>query len=158
PPPIGLQFEVTDTGIGIPPEKQQAIFQAFEQGDSSTTRRYGGTGLGLTIAARLTAMMGGRLGVQSTPARGSTFSFTVNVERGPAAPAAPAPVTTPPPARRLRVLVAEDHEVNQVLARRLLERRGHAVTVVDDGRQALDALAAGPFDMALLDVQMPELD
>ncbi len=157
---VGLRFTVRDTGIGIPAEKQARIFQSFEQADSSTTRRYGGTGLGLTIAGRLAAMMGGQIGVQSAPGKGSTFYFTVRFDRGAdrPAPAAPAAAPSPDGPQRLRVLVAEDHEVNQLLARRLLERRGHTVTVVGDGRQALDALDRGGFDVALLDVQMPELD
>ncbi|HET6572080.1 MAG TPA: ATP-binding protein [Fimbriiglobus sp.] len=154
-----LSFSVQDTGIGIPPEYQARIFRAFEQADNSTTRRYGGTGLGLTIVGRLTAMMGGKISVRSTPGKGSTFEFTVRVGRGAAGPAAdrPAPAVLAEP-RSLRILLAEDNEVNQVLARRLLERRGHAVTVVGNGRQALDALDRGGFDVALLDVQMPELD
>jgi PAS domain S-box-containing protein len=158
--PVTLSFEVTDTGIGIAPEVQERVFRAFEQADSSMTRRYGGTGLGLTIAARLTALMGGTIGVRSTPGQGSTFTFTVRFERGPDRPADPTPTAraSPSAARRLRVLLAEDHEVNQVLARRLLERRGHEVVVVDDGREALAALERGGFDLALLDVQMPEMD
>jgi PAS domain S-box-containing protein len=155
-----LSFEVTDTGIGIAPEVQERVFRAFEQADSSMTRRYGGTGLGLTIAARLTALMGGTIGVRSTPGQGSTFTFTIRCDRGPERPAEPAPTASDSqvPARRLRILLAEDHEVNQVLARRLLERRGHEVVVADDGRKALAALERGGFDLALLDVQMPELD
>jgi PAS domain S-box-containing protein len=153
-----LHFVVRDTGIGIPPETQLRIFRAFEQADNSTTRRYGGTGLGLTIASRLAGLMGGQLGVQSEPGRGSTFYFSVRLERGTDAALPAAPAVVPAPARRLRVLVAEDHEVNQFLARRLLERRGHEVTVVEDGRKALAALERGGFDVALLDVQMPEMD
>ncbi|HVK16880.1 MAG TPA: PAS domain S-box protein, partial [Fimbriiglobus sp.] len=158
-----LSFSVRDTGIGIPPEYQDRIFRAFEQADGSTTRRYGGTGLGLTIAGRLTAMMGGRIGVRSSPGQGSVFEFTVRVGRGTEHGAGSPDLSLTPPvpaagSRQLRILVAEDHEVNQVLARRLLERRGYVVTVVGDGRLALAALDRGGFDLALLDVQMPELD
>src|SRR5262249_35212921 len=157
-PDTRLSFLVSDTGIGIPPGVQERIFRAFEQADRSTTRRYGGTGLGLTIASRLAGLMGGQLGVRSEPGRGSTFYFTVRVERGTDAATPAASAAVPHPPRRLRVLIAEDHEVNQFLARRLLERRGHHVTMVEDGRQALDALQRGGFDAALLDVQMPEMD
>ncbi|VTS03373.1 pas domain s-box : Histidine kinase OS=delta proteobacterium MLMS-1 GN=MldDRAFT_0990 PE=4 SV=1: PAS_4: PAS_3: PAS_9: HisKA: HATPase_c: Response_reg: Hpt [Gemmata massiliana] len=159
---VGLRFTVRDTGIGIPTDKQEHVFRAFEQADNSTTRRYGGTGLGLTIAGRLSALMGGQIGVHSTPGFGSTFFFTVRLDRAtesvsepPTACATSAPNRT---GRRLQILVAEDHEVNQILTRRLLERAGHEVVLVDNGRAALDALRGREFDLALLDIQMPELD
>ncbi len=291
-------FAVSDTGIGIPPDKQAAIFRPFEQADNSTTRKYGGTGLGLTICAKLAALMGGRIWVESVPGLGSTFHFTARLGRaaetadgdsgrqaglrvlvvddnatnrdilremlaqwgarpttasdGPAAltalaraaaegepfslmvldagmpgmdgltvarrlredpaipgPAvvlltdagrrpvdeqtrqelgvrrsltkpvkhtdllqavldaldigrdsgeAPAPGTGPASAARLRLLLAEDNAVNQKLAVRLLEKQGHAVTVVGNGREALAALAGGDFDAVLMDVSMPEMD
>jgi signal transduction histidine kinase/ActR/RegA family two-component response regulator/HPt (histidine-containing phosphotransfer) domain-containing protein len=158
-----LHFEVSDTGIGIPTEKRAAIFEAFTQADSSTTRRYGGTGLGLTISARLVEVMGGRLWVESEVGRGSTFHFTARFAPlpGPAPPAreperpAPAPAGAGP---ALRILLAEDNAMNQHLARRLLEMRGHAVTVAGTGREALAALGRERFDLMLMDVQMPELD
>ena len=302
-----LRFAVSDTGIGIPPEKQAAIFEPFEQADGSTTRKYGGTGLGLAISCRLIEMMGGRIGVESRVGEGSTFAFTARfaldrdqaarpdrlrdvdlrglptlivddnatnrrilremvahwglrpetVEDGrlgvirmrqaaaagepfrlvlldammpemdgfamagrvqevadlagtpmimlssagqqrdaarcrelgvatyltkpvkqsdlldaittvmarasaagsrPAVPAAPAPVAPEAARRRLRILVAEDNPVNQRLAVRLLEKHGHEPVVVGDGRQALEAVAAGGFDVVLMDVQMPNLD
>jgi signal transduction histidine kinase/CheY-like chemotaxis protein len=289
-----LHFTVSDTGIGIPLEKQRLIFEAFSQGDTSTTRRYGGTGLGLTISARLVQMMGGRIWVESEPGRGCDVHFTADVAVAPArgdalgeeagslqgipvlvadasgasrrvladtlsrwgvkvslaadgssaarlcaeaeragepfrivladtrlpeiarlcpawkqctvvlltpygrvievsapgasslskpvrevelrgalldalrdpservAPAAPSRTPSSPPAKQarspLRILLAEDNAVNQHLARRLLEKRGHTVTVAADGCEALDALDREPFDVVLMDVQMPVMD
>ena len=162
-----LRFMVTDTGIGIPPDGRERIFRAFEQADGTTTRRYGGTGLGLTIAARLVDLMSGAIGVESEPARGSTFSFTARFERQPhplehavARPsdsvheaAGAAPVVAP-----LRILVAEDSEFNSRHLERLLRWRGHAVRVATDGREALHLVGEADFDLLLLDVNMPELD
>jgi len=296
---VGLRFAIADTGLGIPAEMQGKLFQAFSQVDTSTTRRHGGTGLGLAISARLVELMGGAIGVESEPGRGSTFHFTAGFGRseaatrptidlarlrglavlvvddnatnrrilvetlrswgmaptpadgGPAAllalqqardagtpfplvlldnmmpgmdgftlaerikadpalvgatlmmlssadrhgdvarcrelgvaahltkpvrqaelrnailaalsaerPKVPQPAATPiaPAARRLRLLLAEDNEVNQRLAVRLLEKRGHAVTVAKNGREAVAALAAGTFDAVLMDIEMPEMD
>jgi two-component system, sensor histidine kinase len=158
-----LEFCVRDTGIGIAPEKQRAIFQAFSQADGSMSRRYGGTGLGLTISARLVEMMGGSISVESQPGQGSCFRFTIRVEPAEqlqsGAPAADSalPARTEP-TRRLRILLAEDHPVNRQLAVRLLEREGHTVVVAADGREALLALAAASFDIVLMDVQMPVMD
>jgi signal transduction histidine kinase/HPt (histidine-containing phosphotransfer) domain-containing protein/ActR/RegA family two-component response regulator len=157
-----LHFEVRDTGIGIPAEKQQLIFNPFEQGDGSVTRRYGGTGLGLAISSSLVGMMGGRLWLESQVGKGTTFHFTARF--GPAGqpggtqapPAVPASGAAPP--RSLRVLLAEDNAVNQRLVARLLEKEGHAVTLAGNGREALAALEREPFDLVLMDVQMPELD
>ena len=158
-----LRFEIKDTGIGIAPEKQAAIFQPFEQADNSTTRKYGGTGLGLAICGRLAELMGGGLGVESAPGRGSTFWFTarlgVEVQSRPvAAPvalrAAPVPMAT----GRLRILLAEDNAINQKLAVHLLEKQGHGVTVAPDGATALGLLRRHTFDLVLMDVQMPGMD
>ncbi len=154
-----LRFAVEDTGIGIPREKHEQIFDAFVQVDGSMTRRYGGTGLGLAISSRLVALMGGRLSVESEPGRGSVFRFTIALPV--AAPAARAPARKPAPpaaARRLRVLLVEDNAVNQRLARLLLEKQGHAVTVAGDGLEALRAIESHPFDLVLMDVQMPHMD
>jgi CheY-like chemotaxis protein len=155
---LRLRFAVRDTGIGIPLEKQEAIFEAFAQADSSTTRKFGGTGLGLTISARLVEQLGGRLEVESAAGRGSTFSFAVPFGRGH-------PLRKPRSFQgvplsgqaRLRVLVAEDQSVNRFYVRRLLEKLGHQVTLVVDGQEALEITAREAFDVVLMDVQMPRL-
>jgi signal transduction histidine kinase/ActR/RegA family two-component response regulator len=158
-----LRFDVRDTGIGIPPEKQDGIFAAFTQADGTTTRRFGGTGLGLAISHRLVALMGGSLAVESTSGAGSTFFFTVSlaVHRG-ALPdddaAADRGTVAPAAGRSLRVLLAEDNKINQRVAGRFLERLGHRVTVANDGREAVERYRQEPFDLVLMDVQMPEMD
>ncbi|MBI2305809.1 MAG: response regulator [Rhodocyclales bacterium] len=151
---IDVHFAVRDSGIGIPREKQAGIFEAFSQADGSITRRFGGTGLGLTICQKLVTMMGGRIWVVSEPGEGSIFHFTLRLavgslaEQRAATPVAPA-------LRPLRILLAEDNEINQRLAVTLLERRGHTVCVVGNGEEALQALAGDTFDLVLLDIQMP---
>jgi PAS domain S-box-containing protein len=164
-----LRFEVIDTGIGIPPEKQRAIFEAFAQADGSTTRRYGGTGLGLTISRQLIEMMNGHLDVESEPGRGSTFRFTLRLPRMHEAPhreevaeqvssAIPTPSVAPTSSRR--VLLAEDNPANQKLARYILEKQGFEVQVASNGREALALFeTAGPaaFDLVLMDLQMPQM-
>jgi PAS domain S-box-containing protein len=168
PPPspgageVGLRFTVRDTGIGIPPEQQQRIFRAFEQEDASTTRKYGGTGLGLTIAARLVALMGGQITVDSAPGRGSTFAFTARFGHRPHQPE---PDTSRQPVllHGLRVLVVDDNATN----RRILEEwlRGWQMepAAAGDGLAALDALwdavsAGRPYALVLLDARMPDTD
>jgi PAS domain S-box-containing protein len=161
-----LCFAVRDTGIGIPANRIEAIFAPFEQVDISTARRYGGTGLGLPITCRLAGLMGGQVQVQSVLGQGSTFSFIVCVRRAHRAEGSGAPRdhgTDPgsynPTQPRLRILLADDNEVNQRISMGLLERLGHQVHVVGNGHDALAALASGlPFDVVLMDVQMPEMD
>jgi PAS domain S-box-containing protein len=157
-----LRCAVRDTGIGIPADKVAAIFQPFAQADNSTTRRYGGTGLGLTISSRLVAMMGGSLGMDSKVGEGSTFHFSARLRR--ASSVTPGPVSPSDPGRSLtavaalRILLAEDNPINQLVARSLLTREGHQVTVVPNGAEAVAALRRQAFDLVLMDVQMPEMD
>jgi CheY-like chemotaxis protein len=150
---------VRDTGIGIPPEKQQIIFDPFVQADGSTTRRYGGTGLGLTICSRLVEILGGRIWLESEPGQGSTFHFTARVAPVAAPPADDPALPQDRPdvsqARDLSVLVAEDNPVNQVLARRLLEARGCTVRLANNGDEVLSLLEQESFDLVLMDLQMP---
>jgi PAS domain S-box-containing protein len=156
-----LHFQVSDTGIGVPADKRAAIFEPFQQADGSTTRRFGGTGLGLAIASNLAGLMGGRVWLDGDSGAGSTFHVTVPVTIAASAPpgmVAPATGPSAPAARAARILIAEDNVVNQRVAAGLLTRRGHQVTVVNNGREALDALQAGGFELVLMDVQMPDMD
>ena len=154
-----LTFAVTDTGIGIPAERRADLFEVFTQLDTSSTRVHGGSGLGLAISARLVALMGGHLDVESIEGKGSTFWFSLAFPRAVAATvveAPPAPVLEA--LRGLRVLVAEDDPVNQVLIRDLLGRRDVEVTLVSTGTEAVAAAARGGFDLVLMDIRMPEMD
>jgi signal transduction histidine kinase/CheY-like chemotaxis protein len=157
-------FSVKDSGIGIPGDKQALIFEAFTQADGSTTRKYGGTGLGLAISLRLVRLMGGALRVDSTPDVGSVFSFSVPLDEATAPLSHDTPLlrargvaALTPAARPLSILLAEDNCVNQRVACAMLGKRGHHVTVVDNGRLAVEAVIAGTFDVVLMDVQMPEM-
>jgi two-component system, sensor histidine kinase len=157
-----LHIGVSDTGIGVPTDRQDAIFEAFTQADGSTARSHGGTGLGLTISRRFVEMMGGRLWLDSHPSRGSTFNFTVRVDvpQRPMEVARPSAETRPVngPAGGLRILLAEDNRVNRFLAVRLLEKAGYRVDTATNGKAALEALDRDRFDLALMDLQMPEMD
>jgi PAS domain S-box-containing protein len=160
---LRLRFEVADTGVGIDPALRPILFEAFTQADASTTRKFGGTGLGLAICKRLVGMMGGSIGVESEVGRGSTFWFTVRV-------ALAAPVALPAPAgsgeaaadgaggNTIRLLLAEDNQVNRLLIVTMLQRMGHSVTAVNNGVEAVAAAAAARYDVILMDMQMPEMD
>jgi signal transduction histidine kinase/CheY-like chemotaxis protein len=153
-----LAVTVEDTGPGIPAADRERIFERFVQADSSFSRRAGGTGLGLAIARQLVELMGGTITVDSVEGEGSRFRFTV------AAPRALAPAVAPPrleasvPPPPLRILVAEDNPTNRYLIEALLAPGGHSVTVVPDGAAAVEAVGAEPFDLVLMDVQMPRMD
>ncbi len=152
-----LQFAVRDTGIGIPADKQAGVFEAFSQADTSTTRRFGGTGLGLTICARLVQLMGGRIWLDSADGEGSTFHFTLQVQDAPSAQA-PATLQTPVAAqsgRCFQVLLVEDHPINQMLATTLLRKWGHTVVLAQNGQEAVEQFATRKWDLVLMDMQMP---
>jgi CheY-like chemotaxis protein len=149
--------------VGIPADKQAIVFDAFTQVDGSSTRRYGGTGLGLAIARKLVGTLGGQIWLESQPGMGSAFFFTARVAIEDEAsasshevPAAESPRPAAP--SQLRVLVAEDNEVNQDLVVQILEKRGHVVTVVGDGSLAVREAATCSYDVVLMDVQMPDVD
>jgi signal transduction histidine kinase len=150
-----LCVEVSDTGTGIPAGKLPALFRDFSQLDGSITRDHGGTGLGLAICRRLVALMGGTLGVESRADAGSRFFFDLALVPGTAVPEA---AEAPAAERKLRILVAEDIDTNQLLIKLLLTQDGHAVTVVDNGASAVDAVALQDYDVVLMDMQMPVLD
>ncbi|MFT3693771.1 MAG: AAA family ATPase [Kofleriaceae bacterium] len=153
---IELALSVRDTGIGIPADKQQKIFEAFAQQDTSTTRVYGGTGLGLTIASRLASLMGGKIAVTSEVGVGSTFTCTVRFDLSRSHAVARKTTGEMVVQERLRVLVAEDNELNALLIREMLERRGHHVEVARTGTRTLEL--SERYDLLLLDIHMPELD
>lgn len=157
-----LQFEVRDSGIGITPEQQQRLFQPFTQADGTTTRRFGGTGLGLTISRRLAQMMGGTLEMHSTPGQGTVFTLMLPLELCDDALAErrAAPRTQASNLAGLRVLLVEDNAINIMVAKLMLTKEGIAVTVAQNGQLALDQLNATPegFDAVLMDVQMPVMD
>ena len=166
---VRLRFEVTDTGIGIPADRQERLFEAFEQADASTTRRFGGTGLGLALTRRLVGLMDGVIGVQSTPGQGSSFWFEVWLAKSPGADRPNAPDATampdPPSLQALRsqatgrrVLLVEDNPINQEVAGELLASAGLDVDVAADGAEAVARAVAGGHDLVLMDMQMPGVD
>ena len=161
---VRIRFEVEDTGIGIAPEQQARIFDSFSQAESSTSRRFGGSGLGLTISQRLVGLMGGQIELVSAPGVGSTFAFEIDLEEG-ALSDVPETVDalSSPVGERLRgvhLLLAEDNPLNQEVAMSMLQREGAVVTLAGDGQEAVDILRAHSedFDLVLMDMQMPLLD
>jgi signal transduction histidine kinase/CheY-like chemotaxis protein len=153
-----LRVSVIDTGIGISPEQQAKLFKRFTQADSSTTRRYGGTGLGLAISKQLVELMRGQIEVSSTPGQGSTFSFVLPlIETRQRAPEVPKPAARTG-ISGCRILVVEDNIVNQRVAQHMLLRLGHSVDLAENGREALERLSTGQYDLVLMDCQMPEMD
>jgi len=153
-----LRFEVEDTGIGIPADRQHLLFRDFSQIDSSATRRYGGTGLGLSICKRLAGAMGGEIGVSSVPGSGSTLWFTVALRACPAPDLSVARDPTASVANPARILVADDLEMNRDIVETMLRRAGHSVRGVENGRQAVIAVQEGDYDLVLMDMEMPEMD
>ncbi|MHA4806487.1 two-component regulator propeller domain-containing protein [Flavitalea flava] len=168
---IEIGFEVRDTGIGIPPDKIDRLFKAFSQVDSSITRKYGGTGLGLVISEKLTELMGGRIDVKSEPGKGSLFSFTIRTRSGEPINLIPMennlsgqtenkPVLPSHLAEKfpMRILVAEDNPINQQLTMMILSKMGYSPGIAENGLQVLDRLREFYFDLILMDIQMPEMD
>ena len=172
-----IHCAIHDTGVGIPPEKLGVVFEEFEQGDGSTSRDYGGTGLGLPLSAQLVKLMNGRIWVESEVGRGSTFHFTARLgvagEQGSkphieSPPLAPLPTVDAPPSHaqaspgedrgKARILLAEDNPVNQKLAMLMLKKGGYSVRIAADGEQAVEALQQEEFDLVLMDVQLPHMD
>ena len=161
-PRQALRFAVRDTGQGIAPDKLESIFESFTQAEASITRKYGGTGLGLTISRSLVEAMGGRLLVESQPGQGSEFSFTIALPLGSRTRAEPAveerPGDIPLSPEALTILLAEDNPVNAKVALKFLTRLGHRAVLAANGREALDLLTRQAFDLVLMDVEMPEMN
>jgi signal transduction histidine kinase/CheY-like chemotaxis protein len=159
-----LHFSVQDTGIGIPLDKHELLFRPFSQADNSTTRKYGGTGLGLAISTQLVRLMNGKMWLESEVGQGSTFHFTACFVLGlsqtarPAAALPIAPRQTPRESRQLRILVAEDNAVNQAVIMRVLQKMGHSAVLARNGKEALALATNEKFEVAFMDVQMPEMD
>jgi len=167
---VTIRFSVSDTGIGIPANRQDMLFSPFTQVDGSTTRKYGGTGLGLAISRQLAELMGGRIGLESEEGKGSTFWFTAVFEKQPAGSGsadeggggiercAAVPTISENDKHKIRILVVEDNPVNQKVAQAMLRVMGLQADVVADGQEAVNALQMIPYDLVLMDCQMPVMD
>lgn len=159
-----IHFTIKDTGIGIPESKMQRLFQPFTQVDSSTTRRYGGTGLGLAISKKLVELMGGRIWAESQLGKGSTFHFTILADSAPVAHAGHMSQGTDlkhirlEDRKQVRILLAEDNAVNQMVMQKMLNKLGYHADLAANGKEVLSCLEHQPYDIILMDVQMPEMD
>jgi CheY-like chemotaxis protein len=160
-----LRFEVTDSGIGIESAALARLFNAFEQADNSTTRKYGGTGLGLAITKKIAGLMDGSAGAESRPGVGSTFWFTARLKIDPSVDAAATALATSDAETLLkrdyagcRILLAEDEPINREITLIMLEDVGLSVVTAEDGVQAVDRFQSQPFDLILMDMQMPNRD
>lgn len=153
-----VRFEVRDTGIGIPKEARDSLFDAFTQVDASVSRRFGGTGLGLAICRKIVERMGSSIQVESIVGRGSAFSFLMELPVAPALPSDSVVTLHMAPIKPKRILLAEDNATNTMVATELLTRMGHEVVSVTNGREAVDIVAEQDFDVVLMDVMMPEMD
>ncbi|NQT77118.1 MAG: response regulator [Bacteroidetes bacterium] len=160
---VTLMVKVVDSGIGISDNGKKSLFQLFSQVDTSTTKNYGGTGLGLSIAKKLVMMMQGEIGLESEQDKGSTFWFTVKLEKCSQKIVSPEsakkkPVPDKKPFKMLSILLAEDNEINQKIIQYSLTNAGHNVDIANNGQEAIDMYHAGNYDLVLMDVQMPVLD
>ncbi|NQU71644.1 MAG: response regulator [Rhodospirillales bacterium] len=167
---LELRFDVTDTGVGIAPEMRSRLFTKFTQADNSVTRKYGGTGLGLAISKQLAELLGGSIDFKSAPGGGTTFWFSIRCAVGNAAAASPnrragdtladesGSAETGQPVRPLRILAAEDNHINRAVLLAMLESSGHHIDIVGNGIEAISAVMRAPYDLVLMDIQMPEMD
>jgi CheY-like chemotaxis protein len=165
---LEIAVAVKDTGIGIPADKMEHLFKAFSQVDSSTTRKYGGTGLGLVICEKLITLMGGQIGVTSEEGKGTTFSFTIQTAAGTSPGQTPAAGNMQngqvklsadfAQQHPLHLLVAEDHLVNQQLVLKVLDLLGYKADLAENGKEAVDMVADQSYDIVFMDMQMPEMD
>ncbi|MGL6195326.1 MAG: ATP-binding protein [Thermoguttaceae bacterium] len=157
---VELAFAVKDTGIGMTPAQQEKLFMSFTQADGSTTRKYGGTGLGLVISKKLIELMGGKISVESKPDQGSTFFFTVRLHSYTEEQNMKTANTelSKQSVKGAKILLAEDNKVNQIVASELLKSLGIELTIVNNGLEAVEAVKVGNYDLILMDVQMPEMD
>jgi CheY-like chemotaxis protein len=156
--PDGFQFTVMDTGVGFDAEARERIFTRFKQADGSITRRFGGSGLGLSISRQLAELMGGTLTCESAPDEGSTFTLHLPLEHAELAQPALAALDGPVSGRRLSVLLVDDHPTNRKVVELMLASANVEITAVEDGSLALEAYGAQAFDLVLMDMQMPVMD